>query len=74
MDKYHFYKRVREGLPTLFQSSLNPLDDPGLEELTEEEYNAEVDALNAAMPQPEPSDEATEADLLDALTELGVIP
>lgn len=73
MDKYHFYKRVREGLPTLLQSSLNPLDDPELEELTEEEYNAEVDALYAAMPQPEPSEEATEADLLDALAELGVI-
>lgn len=73
MDKYHFYKRVREGLPTLLQSSLNPLDDPGLEELTEEEYNAEVDALYANLPQPEPVDDVTEEDLEAALAELGVI-
>lgn len=44
----------------------------GAEEIDEETYAAELEAFIAAM-QPAPTDEATEADLMDALAELGVI-
>lgn len=47
----------------------HPIDRPDFEEITEAEFYAYV----ASLAEPEPSDEATEEDLLAALTELGVI-
>ena len=69
-----YYKRVREGIPTIYQGSMYALEDPELTEMTEEEYNAEIEALAASLPQPEPTDDATEEDFIEALNDLGVIP
>lgn len=66
----YYYRRETENGPR-YQTCINQLDDPDLTEITKEQYDAAVDAMYAN--QPEPTDEATEADLMDALAELGVI-
>ena len=48
-----------------------PLDDPELIEITEEDYFSELQSAEPT--EGDETDEATEADLLDALAELGVI-
>lgn len=48
-----------------------PLDDPELIEMTEEDYFSELQP--AEQTEGDETDEATEADLLNALAELGVI-
>lgn len=68
-----FYKRLKKNGSVGYQTAANPVDDPELIELTQNEYEAEIAAYVAAHQEPE-TDEATEADLLDALTDLGVIP
>lgn len=73
MKPVYYYRRDREGIPTMWQTSPDRVDDPELVELTEDEYIAEIEKCRAALPDFEPGDAATEEDFLDALTELGVI-
>lgn len=67
------YKRVRDGDTLCYQTSMLPLKDDELEEMTEEEYNSEIAAFIASRQQDEVEDEITEEDLISALVDLGVI-
>ena len=69
----YFYKVVDSEGNTSYEERPIASEIYGATELTEEQYNAELEAFFASLPQVDPSEEATEADLLDVLEELGVI-
>lgn len=67
----HYYRIVDSDGNVSYEERPIASEIDGAEEIDEETYAAELEAFIAAM-QPAPTDEATEADLMDALTELGV--
>lgn len=68
-----YYKVTEEDGSTSYEAREMQSDIVGGVEITEQEYNVELEAFYAAMQQEDHSDEATEDDILDALADLGVI-
>ena len=69
----HYYRIIDSDGNVSYEERPIASEIEGAEEIDEETYAAELDAFLASM-QPTPTDEVTEADLMDALAELGVIP